>query len=251
MEKDGLYFPDNMQIEEFEVDKETYSSKRFNKNVLMPAEPAAIFFIGPRGEGKTTAMLNLIHKFDYDTLSIFSSTLHQPKFKPFMDRKAQLEYMTGADLDNILMFEDDLSIILDGTFIKSREPGQHHLVIIDDFAVDKRITEGAFKQLVMNGRPAGITALMSSQNFMTLDNALRKNATHICFFRNIIPDDIKRIARMYIPDVKPAEFLTMYNYAMSRTDISQKPFLLYDKMTNIPEERFRIGFDYLFVRRKN
>ena len=177
---------------EMEIDKYTYSAHRLNSNFYMPAEPAVIVFFGPRGVGKTTAMLNLIPQFDYDTLSIFSTTLHQPKFQALIETVLEAETELGIDLSEKVMFNNDLSCIIDGSFIASRDPSQMNLVIVDDFAVSDSIKSSAFSQLIMNGRPANITCLISAQNFTIIPKPLRENITHMCFFKGICSNSSSR-----------------------------------------------------------
>ncbi len=240
-----VYFPDKISFEENEIDKKTYSAHRLNSNFLMPAEPSVMFFCGMRGSGKTTAMLNLIDQFDYDTLSIFSSTIQQPKFQQIIRGFLEYQDKTGVNLSDRILIEKDLSAIIDGSFIASRDPSMHHLVIIDDFAVSDDIKSSAFGQILMNGRPANISALISTQDFHIIPKKLRGNITHYAFFRGMIPLDIKTIARNYINDLTPEQFLTMYNYAMNFKEAGGRPFLLFDKMTDIPKLRYRINFDFL------
>lgn len=250
---DDVYIPDEITFSELEADKKTYSNKRFNKNIYMPDQPAAMLFTGPRGSHKTTTMLNLIDQMDYDTLTIFSSTLNQPKFQQIVRNKEELEKKLDMDLSDVIRFEDDLSIILDGTFINSRDISQHHLVIVDDFAVSDDVKNKAFAQLVLNGRPKGITCLISTQSFYTIEKKIRENITHFIFLRGIINRDIKRIATEYINDCSPDDFVAMYNVAMrgvvydannNKINLSS-PMLVYDKMTNIAPFMFRINFMYL------
>jgi len=248
LDYDGVLYPDAVIVEEADADKLTYSAHRLNKNFYMPAEPAAIAMIGPRGSGKTTAMLAMSEELDYDTLAVFSPSSQQPKIAALKALAESLEEEAGEELP--IVVTSDLSYITSGDYLRTRDPSLHHVVLLDDFlGADEAAQSKAFKSLVMNGRPANVTALVSTQSFSGLDKKVRDNLTHMCFFRGVTPYDIKRIARDYLAGVvTPDEFVAMYAAAMS-SDPSGRPFLMFDKMTDIPEMRFRLGFDMLFMPR--
>ena len=247
-----VYFPDKIEFQESSIDKKNYSAKRLNRNFLMPAEPCAMLLWGPRGSGKTTCELEASDLFDYDTLSVFSSTIGQDKFQEMMKNfenyaRKLPECEQSGFLDRI-MFEDDLSCITDGGFIHSRNPALHHLVLVDDFAVSDKIKTGAFSQLILNGRPVNVSSMISTQSLRIIPKPVRDNITHFLLFKGITPYDIKGFARDYIGDMKPSEFLAMYNYAMNFKDAGARPFLMFDKMAVKPALRYRINFDFLLDR---
>ena len=247
-----IFYPESLDFVEAEVDKKTYSSYRYNKNFLMPAEPSAMLFIGPRGCGKTTAMLNMINFMDFDKLAIFSGTIHQPKFQELMKTYQTIAEQYDLELDDIAHFSDDLNEIADGSFIsecgeyKKIKQKFHTLCIIDDFAVSDKIKTNAFQQLILNGRPNGISALISTQEFRLIPKPVRTNITHFCFFKGLTPYDVKAIARDYIEDFTPDQFVRLYNDVLTKfSKDGKRPFLTVDKMTDIPEMKYRVWFDHL------
>jgi len=242
---DDTLYPVSVEVGEADADKLTYSAHRLNKNFYMPAEPAAIAFIGPRGSGKTTAMLAMSEELDYDTLAVFSPSSKQPKIAALKALAESLEEEAGEELP--IVVTSDLSYVVSGDYLETRDPSMHHVVLLDDFlGADEAAQSKAFKSLVMNGRPANVTALLSTQSFTGLDKKIRDNLTHMCFFRGVTPYDLKRIARDYLGGVlTPDEFVSMYSAAMKQEG---RPFLMYDKMTDIKELQFRLGFDMLWVK---
>ena len=199
-----------------------------------------MMFIGPRGQGKTTTMLAMLDMLDYDTMSIFSPSIDQGKFRELAQRVEQIEQQSGVELP--ITFSDTLDSISDGSFIQQMDPTLHNVVILDDWVADERAKGLAFAQLVLNGRPKGVTSLISTQTFTGLEKKIRDNATHLLFFKNIAPQDIKRIARDYVAEMKPDRFLQLYNEVCT---LPGRPFFMYDKMTSLEPFRFRANFQWL------
>lgn len=237
-----VFDPASTIVNEASADKVSYSNHRFNANFLMPPEPAAVLFIGPRGQGKTTAMLAMLDMLDFDTLSVFSPSINQPKFVQLEDNIRRIEETYGLEIP--FFMSDSLDVITDGSYILSRDPDLHHVVILDDWVANEGAKKLAFAQLVLNGRPKGVTSLISTQTFTGLEKKIRDNATHLLFFKCIPPLDIKRIARDYVGDIPPEKFLAMYNKIMM---LPGKPFFMFDKMSTLPQLMFRANFDRLWT----
>ena len=234
--------PTDVSVAENIADRQTYSNERWNRNIYMPEEPAAMMFIGPRGQGKTTAMLAMLEMLDYDAVYIFSPSIDQGKFRELAQRIALAEKELDATVP--VAFFDSLDLIWSGHFIRSLDPSIHNVVILDDWVADEGAKKLAFAQLVLNGRPKGVTALISTQTFTGLEKKIRDNATHLLFFKNIPPQDILRIARSYVGELTPHRFLELYNEVCQ---LPGKPFFMYDKMTATEPFRFRANFDGLLT----
>ena len=232
--------PESVEVTENIADQRTYSNHRYNANIYMPEEPAAMMFIGPRGQGKTTAMLAMLDMLDYDAVYIFSPSIDQGKFRLLAQRVAQASGDEDTELP--IYFFDSLEFISSGEFIRTIDPSIHNVVILDDWVADEGAKKLAFAQLVLNGRPKGVTALISTQTFTGLEKKIRDNATHLLFFRCIPPQDILRIARSYVGELAPQKFLELYNEVCQ---LPGKPFFMYDKMTELEPFRFRANFDGL------
>ena len=239
--------PNSAEVTENSADVRSYSNHRYNTNIYMPEEPAAMMFIGPRGQGKTTAMLAMLDMLDYDNVYIFSPSIDQGKFRELALRvyrmQRALQEEAGDDTIEVpIYFFDNLEGISNGQFIHNLDPSLHNVVILDDWVADEGAKKLAFAQLVLNGRPKGVTVLISTQTFTGLEKKIRDNATHLLFFKNIAPQDIKRIARDYVGEMTPVRFLELYNEV---SQLPGKPFFMYDKMSNAEPFRFRANFDGL------
>lgn len=193
--------------------------------------PARVLIMGPSGKGKTTIALQLaLSDFDFDTLTIFGSSLHQPLFRQLCNIIAAKVKKIGGDLNDYLHVSSEI----DKKF-SDFDPSLQHLVIFDDMAKrdDKRAP--ILAEYASFGRPYNISMIVTCQGFYYTNKDLRENMSYFIAFRMNSPQDKRDFLSYAAPDLTPDERMRIY---LEATSTEQEENMDEDQVKEVNKEAF-------------
>lgn len=219
-------------IEPFKAD---LKKKRYFKNEYMFAGTSAprVIVCGSSGSGKTTAVLCTVLKGylgKIDKIVVCAKSAHQGAYDSIKELAAQCPGQAIL-LDNL----DDL--VMDA---KMFNPEERNILIMDDWAADKRAEGKTVQDIFYTARHYNCTVFYLTQSFFRGTPAqLRNNASAFMLFRCTQGYmETRKMAEYLAEGISIPMFIEAYETAIS----DPYGFLLVDKMQTDPRLRHRRGF---------
>lgn len=196
---------------------------------------------GSSNSGKTNLVLNMLcDMMDFDTLTIISPSIYQPKYKLFSELSKKHQeirtYSTVNDYD-----------------IELEDEEKTNVVIFDDLMNDSK-SQPSIVNTFSRGRHKNITVFYLTQSYFQVPINVRLNCTHYIFFNTGGEKVISRIFRDIVHEIDYNLFKKIY------TEITSEPysFIYIDKFTTpmeIDGKKFNVPmirkcFDHFIVIKK-
>ena len=243
-------------------------AEKFRNDDLLPDSIRALL-IGSSNSGKTTLLFRMLLQpgfLDYDSLYIFSKSLHQTEYKilikGFMigldkeDIQQVFEIMnklgSEADLDTVIQYlasekigKSSITISAFNSNSTIPDPTQldsskKNLIIFDDVISEK---QDKISDFYTRGRHNNTQCFYISQAFMKIPKStVRENANLIILFK-LTDKDVKNVFDTYVSsDMTYKEFKLFCSKVWSESF----NFVVIDRFNDDPNWRYRKGFETPF-----
>jgi hypothetical protein len=166
--------------------------EHYNINKLAPKWPFILIIIGRNGSGKTNTVVNLLKNLFFDTFYLYAKDLEEPYY--------QL-------LQNV--FDDEK--------IRSKEPHEQNLIVVDDFVTEK--DQKKLIDLAIRGRKMNASMIYITQDWYRVPKSIRLQCNYLSIFPSCDGNDIslifrekgldKKLRKYYEDNIKHFDCLTI------------------------------------------
>jgi len=213
-----------------------------NDNPITVQHPGRCILIGKSGAGKSNLLLNLLltkeTKITYNRVYMIVKDLTEDKTrylqKCFSDIQAKILKKTGENIE-IFTLSDKMEDI--PNLDDSLDKGLQNLLIFDDLIVEKKQTR--IEEYYTRSRKKNCTCIYLTQSYFRVPKLIRDNSDYLFLFS--IPNR-RELTNLYVTLGDSFDSQRTFNQVV-RESTKQKNFMMIDGRTNIPEMRFRKGFD--------
>ncbi len=241
------------------TDPERYAVKKIkqtnanehNFDPLLPRHPFFLLCVGPRGSGKSNALIDLIqNKFKptyWDLIIIYCKTIDDDdkwsKIREWVDNDLVRRDYTEEQLMK------DYAVI---SHIHSHIPKFKSLILMDDMISDNFANKykiDAVGKIATMGRHKGISMGITSQLYRALSPAMRNNCTNLLIFNVHNAKEISKLAEENQGLMDTKAFRGMIHSIWGEQDLStikdqERPFLHVNANKDF-HERFSKNWDQI------
>jgi hypothetical protein len=209
-------------------------------NPLAPVWPFRLLTIGPSGSGKTNAVCDLImNHIYYDNIFLFAKDLEEPLYE-FLAKffRCMRENPETADDAPHFMSSNMLEDVPD---LESLNPSEQNLFIFDDMVTAK--DQSGISEYFIRSRKKNCSCIYISQSYFNTPKLIRENCNYFMCFKLSEKRQITALCSTHASDIDYKRFRKLYNEIMRK----KHAFMLIDKRTDIPNMRFRNGWDCILT----
>ena len=209
--------------------------------------------IGASNSGKTHLLMQLINSnlIEYDNLSLFARSLHQPYYQLLQEcyenklSKDNImlllndhEITENEDNNTLLSTNDNINELSDPSEVDSENS---NLFIFDDLIDEK---QNQLSKYFTRGRHNNINVFYISQSFFHLPRKTIRNNSNILIFFNLPLRDVESIYHDIAGcDMNIKEFKRLCSLAWSK----KYGYLIIDLTKDRNEGKYRIGISKVFI----
>jgi hypothetical protein len=200
----------------------------------LPRHPFRMIINGASGSGKTNLLFNMMFNpnfmLNYSKVYLYAKDLQEDKYVWLKKIFEELEAESGEEL---FTAEDSLDNVIT---TEELDRSRMNLIIFDDFVTEKN--QSGVEELFKMARHANTSMIYLSQSYHLVPSFIRKNVTHVIFFKPTSKREIQTLVTDFASDCDKEDFKKL----MVSATKEKHSFLFIDILAPNKSLKYRKGF---------